>query len=570
MLSAGRIGSNSRAASPPPSGGSSISGFEMITVGISLAGGPPNGFPPAAALGQNDLIYMTQAGSEVAATVAQMKTALTTNAARETFTAGPNFTASISGAVLTVSAFASGAPLAVGQTVFGAGVNVGQTILSFGTGAGGTGTYNLSASQATVASEPMGAASSSQFAPGFSTSITLAGTYGSVNNILTFFDIGIQTDVTLTGQTLGFNPTVPQGIQQVVVIGGAAQSIGVPADGSVTAAKLASGAVTAGAIGINAIDGTKLNATGISTFVPTIQIGYNPSGLTSWTPGTPSLNVEGISVDINGYGTRHFGGFANIVAISGSLNIPAGSDLNANGIGIAGYVKNENPGATSNAVAVFGQADVEATGALVWGLNTVSADNGFATTVWCAELDINLSNVNSAAFGLNVVGGSTVEPANGTYGVWIGALGTFASTPLRWSKGVYVGDGSSITGIDIGCARVPGGAASGSMPIDMYFNPNSSGRSLGSQIAVDASGNLAICQAYASGGQLSLIVGGAAGVGVSAFNALASGGVAALAFYGGAAALKQTITGSRGGNAALTSTLAMISAVGLAIDATTP
>jgi hypothetical protein len=229
----------------------------MITTGISLAGGPPNGFPPATTLQPTDLIYMAQGGSEVAATVAQMKTALATNATRETFTAGPNFTGSIAGTVLTVSAFASGAPLAVGQTVFGAGVSTGQTILSLGTGTGGTGTYNLSASQ-TVASEAMAAASSSQFAPGFSTSITLAGTYGSVNNIGVYFDTGPQFDCTLSARILTFNPVVPVGVQAVNIVGGQVQSIGVPSDGSVTTAKMVAGAVTASIIAAGAILGSHI------------------------------------------------------------------------------------------------------------------------------------------------------------------------------------------------------------------------------------------------------------------------------------------------------------------------
>lgn len=198
----------------------------------------PN-FPDATGFSDTDFVFMTQDEATVKGTVAQLRDAVATNATRETFLAGPNFTGSISGAVLTVIAFASGAPMAVGQTVFGAGVNAGQTILSFGTGTGGPGTYNLSAAQSSVTSEPMGAASATQFAPGFSASITLAGTYGSINNIIVAFDAGPQFDCTLNGQTLGFNPTVPAGIQAVNIIGGTARTIGVPADASVTDAKVA-------------------------------------------------------------------------------------------------------------------------------------------------------------------------------------------------------------------------------------------------------------------------------------------------------------------------------------------
>jgi hypothetical protein len=64
------------------------------------------------------------------------------------------FTGSITGNVLTVTAFASGAPIAVGQNVAGTGITPGTTIISLGTGTGGMGTYNLSATP-NVGSEAM-------------------------------------------------------------------------------------------------------------------------------------------------------------------------------------------------------------------------------------------------------------------------------------------------------------------------------------------------------------------------------------------------------------------------------
>jgi hypothetical protein len=200
----------------------------MTITGISLAG-----FPPAAALAPGDLIYMAQAGAEVAATVAQMKTAMAVNATRETFLAGANFTGAISGTALTASAITG--VIAIGQTLYGAGVTAGTTITA------GSGTaWTVSPSQ-TVGSEAMGSASATQFAPGFSTSITLAGTYGSINNILVAFDAGPQFDCTLTVQVLGFNPIVPVGIQAVNIVGGQSNSIGTPADGTVTDVKVAAG-----------------------------------------------------------------------------------------------------------------------------------------------------------------------------------------------------------------------------------------------------------------------------------------------------------------------------------------
>lgn len=198
-------------------------------------------FPGAAQITANDLIYMSQNGVEVAASPAQIGAALAGNATRETFTAGPLFTASIAGNTLTVSAVASGT-IAVGQVVFGSGVTAGTTITALGTGTGGAGTYTIGGSAQTVSSESMGAASSTQFAPGFSTSITLQGTYGSITNVMVMFDAATQLDDTLNGQILGFNPTVPVGTQQVVIIGWPSRSIGVPGVGTVVDSLVASGA----------------------------------------------------------------------------------------------------------------------------------------------------------------------------------------------------------------------------------------------------------------------------------------------------------------------------------------
>lgn len=71
--------------------------------------------------------------------------------AAATFAGTAVYTASIATTVLTVTAVTSGT-IAVGDIISGTGVTVGTTITSLGTGVGGTGTYNVSASQ-TVISE---------------------------------------------------------------------------------------------------------------------------------------------------------------------------------------------------------------------------------------------------------------------------------------------------------------------------------------------------------------------------------------------------------------------------------
>lgn len=487
------------------------------------------------------------------------------------FVAGPSFTGSIATTTLTVSAFGSGAPLAVGQTLFGAGVTAGTTITAEGTGTGGAGTYTVSTSQ-TVASEAMAAAGVKQFAPGFSTSLTLVGFYGAASNLWVDFDLGSQSPDTysLVGNVLTFNADIPVGVQEVNVKGGTTVAIGIPGAGTVTSVSFAPGAVNGAALATGAVAGKNLNVSSAGDFTPNIEFAYNPSSIGHWAnPTLTGDNFNGISSDIGSYGPRSFGGESSVSAIEGAVDVPATATNIALATGISGFVKNASaPAANVNAVAVYGLADVEATGSLVWGINTVSQDNGFKSTVWGAEIDVNLTNVLSAAFGVNVVGGSTVEPTSGTYGVWVGPLGTFETPPMRWSKGVFVGDASSIVGLEIGTSNVPGTVAGGSMPLFMYYNPNATGRQLGAELVLDSGGNLSLNQVVA-GSILSLTVGGPSGSGLPVFSALKSGSLAALGFYGQTPAGKQTITGSKGGNAALTSLITALSAVGLFSDSTT-
>ena len=156
------------------------------------------------------------------------------------FLAGPNFTGSIATTTLTVSAFASGAPLAVGQTLYGPGITAGTKITALGTGTGGTGTYTVNTSQ-TVGSEAMGAAGTNQFAPGFSTSLTLIGYYGSSSNLWIHFDAADQGSDTfsLSGYTVTFNAAIPIGVNEVYIKGGTTFTIGTPGSGTVTDASVA-------------------------------------------------------------------------------------------------------------------------------------------------------------------------------------------------------------------------------------------------------------------------------------------------------------------------------------------
>lgn len=242
---------------------------------------------------------------------------------------------------------------------------------------------------------------------------------------------------------------------------------------------------------------------------------YNPSGLTTFSAAS-ATSYDGFGVDVNNYGPRSFSGFANICAIEGAVNTPADSSV-INTIGVSGYVKNAS--SATNAVGLYGQADSEAVNALVWGFNTRSMDNGFQTTIWGGEIDINLTNVNSVAKGLDIVGGSSVEPAV-TIALRVGPLGTFSTPPKRWARGIFVDDGSSVKGIEIGTAAL--NSSSGAMPVQFYYNSRSNVRTMGLALNVDGDGNAsfnapnaASLAVFETGGQKQIMVG--AGNGLSFF-----------------------------------------------------
>jgi hypothetical protein len=154
------------------------------------------------------------------------------------FVAGPLFNGSIAGTTLTVTSFTSGAPIAIGQTLFGAGVTAGTTVTA------GSGTSWTVSTPQTVTSEAMGAAGTNQFAPGFTTNLTLVGFYGSKSNLWVHFDLGFQDPDTLSlsGFVLTFNAPIPVGVREVNVKGGTTATVGTPGAGTVTDASVAPGA----------------------------------------------------------------------------------------------------------------------------------------------------------------------------------------------------------------------------------------------------------------------------------------------------------------------------------------
>lgn len=291
-----------------------------------------------------------------------------------------------------------------------------------------------------------------------------------------------------------------------------------------------------------------------------VQWGYNPAGQTGWGTAVAS-SYEGLSVDFGGYGPRNFVGTGCPTAINGSIVIPAGTASTIhNGFGLSGYVKNSST--PTSGVGVYAQADCEAAGAQIWGYNCVCQDNGFATSVFGIEVDLNITNASTVVYGIDVTGGSTVEPT-ASVGVFINPIGTFASPANRWSYGISLSDGASIGGILLGAGRYQ--IQSGSQPIQAHFT-NSALQSVEAwSLQSDSSGNVTLAGSNA-GSILQFAVnnGGTSNALISMFDK-------SLGFYGATPVAQPTITGSRGSATAtvLGSLLNYMASQGLLINNTT-
>jgi hypothetical protein len=90
-------------------------------------------------------------------------------------TSGASFTGSISGTTLTVTAVASGT-IYPGQQILGSGISTITTVYVDDSGTGGTGTYTLTVSYGTIASESMSTVSSDVFAGPYAGNTSAGGT----------------------------------------------------------------------------------------------------------------------------------------------------------------------------------------------------------------------------------------------------------------------------------------------------------------------------------------------------------------------------------------------------------
>jgi hypothetical protein len=280
----------------------------------------------------------------------------------------------------------------------------------------------------------------------------------------------------------------------------------------------------------------------------------NPGNL-QWTDsGSGKVNRSAIYADMGGYGNPDFGGYGLSFAIQGAIKIPSSSNQ-FHGSGLAGYAKTAST--NSGAVAVFGQGEVNVSGSLAWGANFVAQDNGFSSRqIWGIEVDCNISNAATTCVGIDVVGGSSAEPFS--LGYRLGPIGTFSTPPKRWTVGFTTAEGAAITAFEAGPTATTGTNIP-SQPI--VFRKRDSGGSAVNGGRIFNGGAALNMQLDDSSDFLRLKTDSS----TIAFQAQGN----KIGFFGTALTSKGTVTGSKGGIAALDSLLIELSNLGLINNSST-
>lgn len=313
------------------------------------------------------------------------------------------------------------------------------------------------------------------------------------------------------------------------------------------------------------LPGAKMTNAGSGTLNlqgPVIRECNNPGGLSSWTANSPK-NFEGFAVELGQPPDRSFGSAGLPIAITGHINIPASASLTNHGAGVAGYADTASP--TTAGVGLYGEGNSRANNALAWGINTRTQDNGFFVPVlWGAEIDLNVDNPGTTPIGVEVVGGSTVEPGN-SIGFKVSPLNPFNTLKIRWQRAFMSDDGAAIVGLELGSQQNQ--ANSPSQDIRLYYRRNGNVRAQCFSLTTDGSGNTilggGLTGASGSGPALFDITGNPSGPSPIRINGNN------LGFFGTFPVSKGTVTGSKSGNVALDSLLTELARIGLITNSST-
>jgi len=295
-----------------------------------------------------------------------------------------NFTGSISGTTLTVSAVASGA-LFVGQRISGTGVTSGTQITALGTGTGGTGTYTVSASQTASSTSMVG--SVGVIAP------TMPSGDSSTNVATTAF---VQNSIPTYGTLAA------QNANNVDITGGAiyGTSIGGPADTVIT------GTIDNG----SGSAGTTLTVSSVANGAIYVGQILSGSGVTSGTTVTAFVSGSG------GTGTYTVSAsqLVSSTTIKGASAAATFTATISNGSGSAGTILNVT--AVASGTIRVGQK-LYGTGVTAGTIITAVGTGTGGTGTYTVDTSQNTSSTTITSTGVTTSGSfTTASASSGFYG----------------------------------------------------------------------------------------------------------------------------------------------------------
>ncbi len=214
---------------------------------------------------------------------------------------------------------------------------------------------------------------------------------------------------------------------------------------------------------------------------------------------TARITINGFSIN-NEFGAQTVG---VAQAVVGGIEIPA-SSTGLLGAGVAGYARNSS--LTMNAVGIYGQGTINASGAATWGGNVVATNcplsncttnGGLNGNVYGFEMDVNIEATGGGgtpsgnARGIYVNGNINKAPASALNAIEIDHAGS-----VLWTVGLNLDAGCCTLGVNLN--QLATGSGHGSQPI--FFASTSAGAVVKqAAIQTDQDGSLLLTAGAGSG-----------------------------------------------------------------------
>lgn len=193
-----------------------------------------------------------------------------------------------------------------------------------------------------------------------------------------------------------------------------------------------------------AVTGTESDAGGTHSGLETLTGGLTGSQAGTFTGG-PNLYHQFLLNNCNpGTEFQNFQASSALTEVlTACSTVPNGGTLtqsNALGAYTVG-----NAGNSIGQVALYGQARGNSANARVWGLNAVVFDTAgnASPNLFAAELDAEVVNAGSSAFGANIVGLFKAQPTGGA-GVLVTTTQISPCTTCAWPFGVRISTGATL------------------------------------------------------------------------------------------------------------------------------